>query len=265
MELDAAARAAEILARRRLGRQRVGALPEGCRPADGAEGYQVQDRLHERLSAGGLGPVAGYKIGCTTKVMQDYLGIDRPCAGRLFARRLFQGRGRFRLGDFIKVAVETEIAVRLGQDLLPADRPHGRETFAAAVASCMASIEIVDDRYDDYASLGVPTLIADDFFNAAIVVGPPMTAWHGIDLAAERGRLLVDGQEIGAGRGGDILGHPLEALAWLANALNERDLALRTGDVVTLGSVVETYWIKGPCTVVVHFETLGEATAVFTT
>ena len=264
MKPDAAARAADILAQRRLGRQLVGALPEGFRPADAAEGYQVQDRLHERLSAGGLGPVAGYKIGCTTKVMQDYLGIDRPIAGRLFARRLFQGSGHFQLGDFIKVAVETEIAVRLGRDLPPADRPYGRETVAAAVASCMASIEIVDDRYDDYAGLGLPTLIADDFFNAAIVVGPPVTAWQDLDLGAERGRLLVDGKEIGAGRGADILGHPLEALAWLANALNERDLALKSGDVVTLGSVVETYWIKGPCTVVVRFDSLGEATATFT-
>jgi 2-oxo-3-hexenedioate decarboxylase/2-keto-4-pentenoate hydratase len=242
----------------------VGALPTDCRPADEAEGDQVQDRLHARLSAGGLGPVAGYKIGCTTKVMQDYLGIDRPCAGRLFTRRLFRGSGHFRLTDFRKVAVETEIAVRLGRDLPPADQPHGRETVAAAVASCMASIEIVDDRYDGYAALGVPTLIADNFFNAAIVVGPPMTAWQGIDLAAERGRLLVDGREIGAGRGADILGHPLEALTWLANALNDREQALRSGDVVTLGSVVETYWVDRPCSVVVRFETLGEATADFT-
>ena len=264
MKPDAADRAAEILASRRLGYALVGALPDDCRPLNEAEGYQVQDRLHARLSAGGLGPVVGYKIGCTTKVMQDYLGIDRPCAGRLFARRLFQGAGRFRLGDFVKVAAETEIAVRLGRDLPPADRPHGREIVAAAVASCMASIEIVDDRYDDFAGLGVPTLIADDFFNAATVVAPPVTAWQGIDLAAERGRLLVDGREIGAGRGADILGHPLEALAWLANALNDRGLALKSGDIVTLGSVVETYWLEGPCSVVVRFETLGEATAVFT-
>jgi 2-oxo-3-hexenedioate decarboxylase/2-keto-4-pentenoate hydratase len=264
MKPEAAARAAEILARRRLGRQLVGALPGDCRPADEAEGYQVQDRLHERLSAGGLGPVAGYKIGCTTKVMQDYLGIDRPCAGRLFARRLFQNSGHFRLTDFIKVAVETEVAVRLGRDLPRAHRPHGRETVAGAVAGAMASIEIVDDRYDGYAGLGVPTLIADDFFNAAIVVGPPVSAWQELDLAAERGRLLVDGREIGAGRGADILGHPLEALAWLADALNDRDLALKSGDIVTLGSVVETYWIERPCRVAVRFQTLGEATAVFT-
>lgn len=262
MDSPAAGRAAEILCRKRLAREPVAALPHDCRPADEADAYQIQDLLHDRLDAAGLGPLAGYKIGCTTKVMQDYLGIAQPCAGGLHAARLARGRGRFRLAEFVKVGVEAEIAVRLARGLAPRRGGHDRQSVAAAVGACMASIEVVDDRYDDYASLGAPTLIADDFFNAAIVVGPPVVA--PVDLGAERGQLLVDGAALGSGLGADILGHPYEALAWLANALERRDRALGAGDIVTLGSVVQTHWVDRPCEITVRFETLGEATASFT-
>ena len=108
----------------------------------------------------------------------------------------------------------------------------------------MAAIEVVDDRYEDYRALDVPTLIADDFFNAACVLGVPVAAWRDLDLAALRGRMSINGADVGTGRGGDILGHPLEALAWLANALVARGSCLESGEFV-LGSVVETRWV-GP-------------------
>ena len=36
--------------------------------------------------------------------------------------------------------------------------PYDRQTVAAAVGACMAAIEVVDDRYEDYRALDVPTL-----------------------------------------------------------------------------------------------------------
>ena len=75
---------------------------------------------------------------------------------------------------------------------------------------------------EDYRSLDTPTLIADDFFNAGCVLGDPVESWRELDLAAVQGRMTINGGEVGRGRGGDILGHPLKALAWLANALAAR-------------------------------------------
>ena len=76
---------------------------------------------------------------------------------------------------------------------------------------------MVDDRYADYTTLGTPTLIADDFFNFGCVLGPAVTDWRelNLDLASIGGRMLINGEDVGQGRGSDILGHPLEALAWL--------------------------------------------------
>ena len=238
-------------------------LPASCRPPDEAAAYALQDALHDALTGTGFGPLAGYKIGCTTPVMQRFLGIDHPCAGGLFEGTLRRGRGVFAHADFNRVGVECEIAVRLARDLPAAGAPYSRDGAAAAVGALLAAIEVVDDRYRDYRAFDVATLISDDFFNAAAVLGPPRADWQGLDLPALGGRMAIDGREVAGGRGADIMGHPLEALAWLANALAARGRALTAGTVVLLGSVVETRWPEAGQTVAIEIDGLGTAEAVF--
>jgi 2-oxo-3-hexenedioate decarboxylase/2-keto-4-pentenoate hydratase len=257
------ARAAELLSAARLARARLERLPEDCRPPDLMAAYAVQDALHARLDAAGCGIVAGHKIGCTTPVMQRFLATDHPCAGGVLASTVQHGRGSFRHGDFRHVGVECEIAVRLAHDLPALGAPYRRAGVGPAIGACMAAIEVVDDRYEDYRSLDTPTLVADDFFNAACVLGEPVEGWRELDLAAIRGRMAINGVEVGAGSGGDVLGHPLEALAWLANALAARGRQLQAGEFVLLGSVVETRWVRVGDLVEVALEGLGGASARF--
>ena len=263
MTPSAIERAARLLSAARLERRRFERLPEDCRPADLGAAYAVQEALHAVLGAAGCGPVAGHKIGCTTPVMQKFLRIATPCAGGVLAPTVQDQRGTFRHADFLHVGVECEIAVRLARPLPAAGAPYDRASVAAAVGACMAAIEVVDDRYTDYRSLDTPTLVADDFFNAACVLGTLVEAWRELDLAAIRGRMTINGAEVGAGQGGDILGHPLEALAWLANALAARGRQLRAGEFVLLGSVVETRWVDAGDRVEVALEGLGGASARF--
>jgi len=90
------------------------------------------------------------------------------------------------------------------------------------------------------------------------VLGAPVADWRAVDLAATRGRLTVDGEVRGEGVGADLLGHPFEALAWLAASPGAAAFGgLRAGQVVFLGSVTAPIWVDGPCTVVVEFDTLG--------
>jgi 2-oxo-3-hexenedioate decarboxylase/2-keto-4-pentenoate hydratase len=263
MQPDATLRAAALLARARRARRCFAGLPEACRPADMAAAYAVQDALHGRLVAAGWGALAGHKIGCTTPVMQRFLGIDHPCAGGVFAPTVRHARGAFRHADFLHVGVECEIAVRLAHDLPAAGAPYDRPGVAGAVGACMAAIEVVDDRYEDYRTLDTPTLVADDFFNAGCVLGTPVEDWRALDLAALPGRMTINETEVGTGRGGDILGHPLAALAWLANALAARRRHLRAGEFVLLGSVVETRWVEPADLVEASIEGLGVACARF--
>ena len=260
---DGDTRAAQIISEHRLSRQRLPALDPSLRPSDEASGYAVQHQLHRILSGAGLGPVVGHKIGCTTRVMQEFLHISNPCAGGVFERQVYRSPAKLRHADWVRPGVECEMVVRLSADLPVQKAPFTRDSVAHAVAAVMAGMEIVDDRYVDYKTLDTPTLIADDFFDAGCVLGAPMTDWRALDLAALMGVTHVNGVEVGRGRGSDVMGHPFEALAWLANSLAQRDRSLRANEFVFTGSVVETRWLNPGDRVVMTIDRLGTVEALF--
>ena len=89
-----------------------------------------------------------------------------------------------------------------------------------------------------------------------------MIDWQGLDLVNATGSMTINGQPAGEGKGGDVLGHPLDALAWLANTLAARGKSLSTGNIVMTGSIVSTKFLNPGDTAVVSIEGLGEATVV---
>jgi 2-keto-4-pentenoate hydratase len=252
--------AAAPLCATRKQRARLDHLPAELEPPDETVAYAIQDALHPCLADGGWGGVVGYKIGCTTLVMQHYLGIPNPCAGAIFASTVRHQHGRFTHADFVRVGVECEIAVRLRDDLAG---PATRASAARAVGACMAAIEIVDDRYVDYGTLGAPTLIADDFFGAGCVLGPAVPDFDPALLADAHATMRIDDRTVGSGVGTDILGEPLEALVWLAYNLAQRGRTLRAGEFVLLGSLVQTHWVAAGQSVVIDNDRLGTASAEF--
>jgi len=256
---------AGILALARVRNQSIDELPDGHRPADVAEAYQVQEQLHELLDEAGYGKRVGYKIGCTTDVMQKFLGIDNPCAGAIYNTAINYIAVSAQFDNFSHPGVECEIAAFIGSDLTPAadGSPFTRESVAPAVQALFGAIEIVDDRWTDYKSVDTPTLIADDFFASGIVLSQPKPAAEAPDLASARGHMSINGKQVGEGTTGDILGHPYEALAWLANSLSERGKHLRSGEIVMLGSVVETQWVEHGDEVAIDIEGVGGALVKF--
>jgi 2-oxo-3-hexenedioate decarboxylase/2-keto-4-pentenoate hydratase len=133
---------------------------------------------------------------------------------------------------------------------------------AEAVRAVMASIELVDDRWDDFNALPMATLLADDFFGAGCVLGAELTNWRDLDLATLGGRMLINGTEAGAGIAGDILGHPLNALVWLADLRAKQGTPLKAGTFVTLGSLVKTVWVDKGDKIVAEIDGLEPATLV---
>lgn len=251
--------AADILIRQRLALSPIVALAEDLAPRTLTEGYAIQSELNRLLINAGMGEMVGHKIGCTTPVMQAFVNINQPCAGRIFSKTVMHEHGQVPRHGFVKIGMECEIAVRLGRDLPPQSTPYTRDTVAPAVAEVMAAIELVDERYENYRALGVPTLVADDFFNAGCVLGRPVANWQSLDLAALTGRAVINGVEVGRGVGSMVLGHPLNALAWLANAQAEHHLpGLKAGEFVMLGSVVATQWLNAGDRVRIEISGLGE-------
>lgn len=259
---DPVREAAAWIARHRLEHRPLPAPPEHLRPRDEVAAYAVQHALHRELAAAGLGERVGWKIGCTNPQMQRYLGIRHPAGGGVMAETVHLGTGRFRHADFVRPGVEVEIAVRLGSTLHAADGPFRGEDMVTAVDEVMPAIEIVDDRYVDRAKLDTPTLIADDFFDAAAVLGPARKLTPALDLAELAGEVRINGETCSVGRGRDILGHPLEALAWLASHRSACGGVLRAGEFVLLGSVTAIQWVARGAEIEGAFDGLGAVRAV---
>ena len=254
---------AEHLSLSRLGGDPTTLPPKTLQPMTLAEGYQVQQAVHDRLTAKGFGQLIGHKIGCTTKVMQDFLSIEHPCSGEIFESTVYQRTATLNLSDFHRIGVECEIAARLSTDLSESSAPYDGINIKDSVGSLMAAIELVDDRYVDYPSFPTPTLIADDFFNAGVILGEEYTDWTSIDLLKVEGIMLIDDIEIGRGVGSDIFGDPMQALAWLANHSISLGNPLKSGTFIMLGSVVKTFFVEKPSQITISFKHLGEASVQF--
>lgn len=259
--MEATLTAAETIASARRHRIALPSLASDIAPCDEAAGYRVQDAVHEIL-APECGGLIGYKIGCTSAVMQRYLGIPHPCSGGMFANGRHESGAALRHADYVRVGVECEIGVRLGGDS-DAAVAYTAGTVAPLIDAYLPAIEIVDDRYVDWRGIGAPTLVADDFFAAGCVLGLPVSRSSVPDLHSVIGRAVINGQEISRGTGADVLGHPHHALAWLLNHLAAQGKTLRAGDIVLTGSLVQTAWLKPGDDVVMELSGLGSAAVRF--
>ena len=175
----------------------------------------------------------------------------------MFARGVHDSGVSLPAADFVRVGVECEIAVRLGSDLAPSAAPFTADKVAQAIEAYLPAIEIVDDRYADWQTLGAPTLVADDFFAAGCVLGKPVARSKAPDLLNVVGRAVINDIEVARGTGADVFGHPHHALAWLANHLAADGQGLRAGQMVLTGSLVKTMWLKAGDRVTMDLSGLG--------
>lgn len=249
--------AAKTLLKTRQDRAVVSPLPCDMAPSTEAEGAAVQFALAGLASAV---PPAGFKIGATGKRMQAYLGVDAPIAGFIHAENLYHGHVELRFANYINPGVECEVAVRLAHDLPPG--PCSLEQALSAIGEFFAGIEIVENRYGDLKDLGTPTLVADQMYHcAAVVADYPRTDWRALDIGALRGSITLDSGTSDEGITTDLLGHPLNGLAWLAASSEAAAFGgLKAGQVIMLGSVTPPIWLTGPATVMVAFPPLPAVT-----
>jgi 2-keto-4-pentenoate hydratase len=210
-------------------------LPDELAPPTPADAYAVQEALSE-LWQPLYGPVAGLKIATPTKVMQQLMGIDGPCGGMIYGRRIHASPARLDLADYIHLVVEFELAVRIASNLPGKGEPYTRAEVRAAVAEVMPAFELIEDRHAHYKSTKALTLIADNAWNAGIVLSEARTVPADMELNGLKGCLTVDGKPTGEGLTDD----PMGALAWLANLAAGRNRPLRAGMVVITGSVIAT-------------------------
>ena len=255
--IEAAARASFEMHRTRA---RYRPLDATLRAAPLDDAYRIQDALHRIMTEAGRGTIAGWKIALTSKAMQQMTGVDQPAAGAIFSRVAHSSPARADLATYHHLGVEFEVAVRLGDDLPASGGPWTRASVAGRVAACLPAFELVEDGDADYKTLDAFTLIAQNTWNGGVVLGAPITEWRGVDLARAVTRCWINDEPGGQGKTGDAMGHPLDAVAWLANLLNRRDRTLERGMVVMTGSSITTRFPAPGDRVRFLIEGLGEVT-----
>jgi 2-keto-4-pentenoate hydratase len=203
---------------------------------DEAFAYDVQSGLVAYRLANADARIGGYKIGLTTPRMQRLCRGDRPISGVMPAAGLRQSPAKVALDGFVHLGVESELAVRLDKPIEATSGKIGRAQVAAAVGEIAAVFELIEDRGADYATLDWLWMAADNSWHAGLVIGPRMSA-SDVDISDRAGVLSIDGQEVDRGSTRDVLGHPYDAVAWLAGHLANRGLRLDAGHWISTGSI----------------------------
>ncbi len=235
---------AETLIREHRSGERFHAFPAEAGVAALEDAYCVQDAfvaLKQRASAASA---AGYKVGLTSRRMQEMCGIDQPIGGVVFSNTVHASGVALRIANYGRLGLEFEIGVRLARTLGAAGAPFALPDIGEAIGGVCAAVEVVDDRHADYSALDVRTLVADNSWNAGVVLGTFTSSWP--DLARATGIARRDGEEWERGTGADVLGHPFEAVRWLANHLASQGRALKRGEIVMTGSIVRTVFPTEP-------------------
>ena len=223
--------------------------------------YAVQ-REYLKLLAEAQGAVAGYKLAYTTATMQQRAGWHEPCAGALMSSTIYHSPATLKGAAYRRLGIECEVAVQLASDLPASGAPYTRDSVAEAVGAVMAAFEVIDMRLPEGMDGLARTLtsVATNISNAGAILGPPVTDWRNLDLAVARGTASINGEEVGAGYGSDVMGHPFEPLAWLANKLAQDGESLPQGSIIITGSIVPPKFLNPGDRAVVAVEGLGEAT-----
>jgi 2-keto-4-pentenoate hydratase len=226
------------------------------RPEDA---YRIQLHQVEAWKAAGR-RVAGYKVGLTSLAMQRQLGVDQPDFGHLFADMILDGAA-VEASEFISPRIEPEISFVLGKDL----RGPGLSVadVIGAVDYAIASLEIIDSRVADW-KIGLADTIADNASSGALVLGTQPVRLDAADFGLVGCILTKNGEVVATGAGAAVLGHPLNAVRWLANTLGALGQALEAGSVVMAGSITAAVPVAPGDTVTATFAHLGPVTARFT-
>jgi 2-oxo-hept-3-ene-1,7-dioate hydratase len=204
------------------------------------DAYAVQSALVKRKLASGC-RIIGWKIGLTSKAMQDALKIDIPDSGILFDDMLFEHGATIPYGRYIQPRIEAEIAFVMKTDLPGPDCT--RVQVLAATDHVVPSLEILDTRIlrvdpETKMTRTIVDTISDNAANAGIVLGRERHAPEAMDLRWVGAIVKRNGEVEETGLGAGVLDDPASGIAWLANRLAQFGDHIRAGDIVLSGSFI---------------------------
>ncbi len=223
------------------------------------DGYAVQSIVARRFQR----PIAGWKIGCTSRLAREMLGIPEPFFGPVFEDVFLKSPTWLPPDRFIQPGIEGEIAFTLKRSLEPRRAPYSRVEVEAAIDKVFAAIEVIDTCFKDFSNAGAPNLIADLAANGALAAFEGVDYEPGMDLKSVELVMTVNNAEVGRGVGSDALGDPVDALVWLANEASRRGIGLKAGQIVSTGTCTGLIWLEPGQQVELNVSGIGSALLLF--
>lgn len=223
------------------------------------DAYAVQEiQIRSRLAAGAA--ITGYKVGLTSEVMRQQIGVSESDFGHLLSDMEYVADSVVPVGAFLQPRAEPEIALVLGQ---PLTGPRVTVSdVVAATAYAVPAVEIIDSRIADWR-ISLLDTVADNASSGGYVVGQSPVALEAVDLSLTGCVFRRNGRIMATGAGAAVLGSPLHAATWLANELIGRGAQLEPGHVILTGSITASTPVQAGDAVTASFDRLGSVTAVF--
>ena len=199
------------------------------------DAYQISRQFLSLREAVGE-KVIGKKIGVTSSVVQEMLGVDQPDFGFLTDAMRVQNRSTFSIEDsLIQPRAEAEIAFILKEDLFGPGV--SKEDVIAATDKILPCFEIVDSRIENW-NIKIEDTVADNASCGIFILGEGHCSPEKFSMEELSVEVTKNGKFLSAGQGSAVQGHPAQAVAWLANTLGEYDIPVLKGEVILSGSLV---------------------------
>lgn len=248
------AQAAEVLLQARRGNVQAPDFAPNCRPATLDDGYAIQRKVARRLGE----PIAAWKVGMTSEEAQRRRGLSHPITGRVFASSLYMSPAT-PVGQLPMLCIEGELAFRMARSLPPRLRPYTRQEVVDAIDTMYLAIEICGSRFNTWMETDAAGVVADNGFNAGLVLGPPIGDWQTRILKDITVRMLVDGDVVGQGSGAQVMaGDPILSVLFVANQQAVTGDGLLAGQVVTTGTLHGAPLVPPRAHCVADFGELGQ-------
>jgi 2-keto-4-pentenoate hydratase len=223
------------------------------------DAYAVQLLNVERRVAAGE-RLRGHKIGLTARAMQKKFNVDVPDYGHLFEEMFLYEQAVVLIDELISPMVEVEPAFILGR---PLRGPGVNIADVIRATDCLvASIEIIDSRIKNW-NIRLADTVADNGSSARVVLAGNPVRLTDLDPRQLGAALYVNGQLVESGSSSAILGNPITAVAWLANAVGAHGVTLEEGHVVLPGTCIPAVSIKAGDVVRGSFSILGDVELSF--
>jgi 2-oxopent-4-enoate/cis-2-oxohex-4-enoate hydratase len=223
------------------------------------DAYRIAARVTDRRVRAGE-TIVGKKIGLTSKVVQDMLGVFEPDFGQLTSGMVYPDGATIPLNTLIQPKFEGEVGFVLKHDLV------GPGITAVDVLKAtdyvVPCFEIVDSRIANW-DIKICDTVADNASCGVYVLGTQHTDPRDVDLALVGMMIEADGELAATGAGAAVQGSPLNSVAWLANTLGRLGMPFRAGETILSGSLAAMFPITGPVALTATFGGLGSVNVTF--